>query len=141
MATADKIRLLIADDNAAYRCALVGILRTYPTVEVVGEATNGEDAILRSEELRPAIVLMDINMPKLDGIGATRHIKAHDKEVKVIGLSVHSDQYHKDAMIDAGATELLPKENATHDLYGAIQRAVAPRHNPSASSSSWSLPG
>ena len=62
MATADKIRLLIADDNAAYRCALVGILRTYPTLEVVGEATNGEDAIVQSEELRPAIVLMDINM-------------------------------------------------------------------------------
>ena len=134
MASAGKIRLLIADDNAGYRCALLGILRAYPTLEVVGEATNGEDAILRSEELRPAIVLMDINMPKLDGIGATRRIKAHDKGVKVIGLSVHSDQYHKEAMIDAGATELLPKENASHDLYGAIQRAVAQRPHPSASS-------
>lgn len=134
MARAGKIRLLIADDNAAYRCALLGILRAYPTLEVVGEASNGEDAILRSEELRPAIVLMDINMPKLDGIGATRRIKAHDKEVKVIGLSVHSDQYHKDAMLDAGATELLAKENAMHDLYAAIQRAVPRRHGPSASS-------
>src|SRR5687767_970237 len=54
---------------------------------------------------------MDINMPKLNGIGATRRIKAHDSEIKVIGLSLHNDQYHVDAMIDAGATELLPKEN------------------------------
>ena len=52
---AGKIRLLIADDNAAYRSALLGILRAYPTLEVVGEATNGEDAILRSEQLRPAM--------------------------------------------------------------------------------------
>lgn len=134
MARAGKIRLLIADDNAAYRSALLGILRAYPSLEVVGEASNGEDAILRSEELRPAIVLMDINMPKLDGIGATRRIKAHDREVKVIGLSVHTDQYHKDAMLDAGATELLAKENATDDLYAAIQRAVTRKHGPNASS-------
>lgn len=134
MARGGKIRLLIADDNAAYRCALLGILRGCPGLEVVGEATNGEDAILQSEELQPAIVLMDINMPKLDGIGATRRIKALDNEVKVIGLSVHSDQYHKEAMIDAGATELLPKENVSHDLYGAIQRAMTRSdHPPSAS--------
>ena len=73
---------------------------------------------------------MDINMPKLDGIGATRRIKAHDKGVKVIGLSVHSDQYHEEAMIDAGAAELLAKENASHDSYGAIQRAVARKDLP-----------
>ena len=77
---------------------------------------------------------MDINMPRLDGIGATRRIKAHNKGVKIIGLSVHADQYHIHAMIKAGATELLPKENASRDLYGAIQRAVDSReHRPSAS--------
>jgi DNA-binding NarL/FixJ family response regulator len=130
MASAVKIRVLIAEDNVAYRYALLKILKEYPNLEVVGEATNGEEAIVRAEELRPSIVLMDINMPKLDGIAATRHIKTHYKEITVIGLSVHADRYYQDAMRDAGAVELLPKENATEDLYGAIQRAVAPRTPP-----------
>jgi len=125
MASVSKIRLLIAEDNAAYRYALRGILKEYPSLEVVGEAKDGLDAICRTEELRPTIILMDINMPKLDGIAATRHIKAQYKEITVIGLSVHADRYYQDAMRDAGAVELLPKENATEDLYGAIQRAMA----------------
>ena len=130
MASVSKIRLLIAEDNAAYRYALRGILKEYPSLEVVGEAKDGLDAIRRTEELRPTIILMDINMPKLDGIAATRHIKAQYKEITVIGLSVHADRYYQDAMRDAGAAELLPKENATEDLYGAIQRAVALRTPP-----------
>ena len=130
MASVSKIRLLIAEDNAAYRYALRGILKEYPSLEVVGEAKDGEDAIRRTEELRPTIVLMDINMPKLDGIAATRHIKMHYQDVTVIGLSVHADRYYLDAMRGAGAVELLPKENATEDLYGAIQRAMGLRNNP-----------
>jgi DNA-binding NarL/FixJ family response regulator len=131
MASRGTIRLLIAEDNAAYRSALITILTEYPGLEVVGEAINGEDAIRRTEELRPTIVLMDINMPKLDGIAATRHIKAHYKEITVIGLSVRADQDYVNAMRNAGAAELLRKENATEDLFGAIQRAMALRNNPS----------
>jgi DNA-binding NarL/FixJ family response regulator len=130
MASVGKIRVLIAEDNAAYRYALLKILNGYPNLEVVGEATNGEDAILRAEELRPALVLMDINMPKLDGVAATRHIKAHYNEITVIGLSVRVDRDYVDAMRNAGAAELLPKENATEDLYGAIQRAMARGKHP-----------
>jgi DNA-binding NarL/FixJ family response regulator len=125
MASVGKIRVLIAEDNAAYRYALLRVLKEYPNLEVVGEVTNGEDAILRAEELRPTIVLMDINMPKLDGIAATRHIKAHYNEITVIGLSVRADRHYVDAMRNAGAAEFLPKEKATEDLYGAIQRAMA----------------
>ena len=130
MASAAKIRVLIAEDNVAYRYALLRILKEYPNLEVVGEATNGEDAISQAEELRPTIVLMDINMPKLDGIVATRHIKTHYKEITVIGLSVRADPYYVNAMRNAGAAELLAKENATEDLYDAIQRAVASRKPP-----------
>jgi DNA-binding NarL/FixJ family response regulator len=130
MASAGKIRLLIAEDNEGYRYALRAILDEYPSLEVVGEAKDGEDAIRRTEELQPMIVLMDINMPKLDGIAATRHIKAHYEEITVIGLSVRVDQDYVDAMRNAGAMELLPKENATKDLYGAIQRAMARRDGP-----------
>jgi len=67
------------------RSALIRFLKEYPSLEVVGEATDGEDAIRRAEELRPAILLMDTNMPKLDGIAATRRLKAHYKEITVIG--------------------------------------------------------
>lgn len=130
MASAAKIRVLIAEDNVAYRYALLRILKEYPNLEVVGEATNGEEAIVQAEELRPTIVLMDINMPKLDGIVATRHIKTHYKEITVIGLSVRADPYYVNAMRNAGAAELLAKENATEDLYDAIQRAVASRKPP-----------
>jgi DNA-binding NarL/FixJ family response regulator len=73
---------------------------------------------------------MDINMPKLDGIAATRRLKSQYKEITVIGLSVRADQDYVDAMRNAGAGELLPKENATQDSYGAIQRAMALRDNP-----------
>ena len=124
MATGKQIRLLIADDNALYRHALREMLEAHPRLEVVGEATDGEDAILRAEELRPAIVLMDINMPKLNGIAATRRIKADNQNIKVIGLSVHTDADFVDAMLNAGAVALLSKEKATQDLYGAIEGAI-----------------
>ena len=93
-------------------------------------AGTGVEAIQALKDSTFDFILMDINMPKLDGIAATRHIKTHYKEITVIGLSVHADRYYQDAMRDAGAVELLPKENATEDLYGAIQRAVAPRTPP-----------
>jgi DNA-binding NarL/FixJ family response regulator len=73
---------------------------------------------------------MDINMPKLDGIAATRRLKSQYKEITVIGLSARADQDYVDAMRNAGAGELLPKENATQDSYGAIQRAMPLRDNP-----------
>jgi DNA-binding NarL/FixJ family response regulator len=127
MASEKHIRLLIVDDNAVYRHALRELLEAHPTLKVVGEATDGEDAILRAEELQPAIVLMDINMPKLDGIAATRRIKTHHDNIAVIGLSVHADGDYVDAMLNAGAITLLPKEKAIEDLYAAIERAVIGR--------------
>jgi DNA-binding NarL/FixJ family response regulator len=124
MANGKQIRLLIADDNAMYRHALREILEAHPSLQVVGEATDGEDAILRAEELQPAIVLMDINMPILNGIAATRRIKAEHESMTVIGLSVHTDRDYVEAMLDAGAMALLSKEKATEDLYAVIERAI-----------------
>jgi DNA-binding NarL/FixJ family response regulator len=103
---------------------LRSVLKRYPEIEIVGEATNGEDAVLRAEELQPAIVLMDINMPKLNGIAATQRIKAKSKGVAVLGLSVHAEGYSVNSMLRAGAVAVVLKERATEDLYDAIQRAL-----------------
>jgi DNA-binding NarL/FixJ family response regulator len=124
-ASAAKIRVLIAEDHPIMRYTLCSVLKQYPEVEIVGEAINGEDAVLKAEELRPAIVLMDINMPKLDGIAATQRIKAMSNRISVLGLSVDGEHYSIDAMLRAGAVAVVPKERAVEDLYGAIQRASA----------------
>jgi DNA-binding NarL/FixJ family response regulator len=124
-ASTAKVRLLIAEDHPALRETLRSVLKQYPEIDIVGEATNGEDAVLRAEELQPEIVLMDISMPKLDGIGATLRIKAKSSRTAVLGLSVYSEGHLVDAMLKAGAVAVVLKERATEDLYDAIQRAIA----------------
>ena len=99
-------------------------LRSYPNIEIVGEASNGEEALDKISELQPAVVVMDIVMPRLDGIIATRMIKSQYPEVAVVGLSSHSKGHEVDAMIEAGAFEVITKDKAVHDLYGVIQRAA-----------------
>ena len=112
------------------RYTLRSVLEQYPEIEIVSEATDGEDAVLKAQELQPALVLMDINMPKLDGIAATQRIKAHSNGIAVLGLSVHGERLSIDAMLRAGAVEVVPKEKATEDLYEAIRRAIEkPRIN------------
>jgi DNA-binding NarL/FixJ family response regulator len=124
MPTQRRIRLVIAEDHTVLRYTLRSVLKQYPDIEIVGEAANGEDAVLKAVELEPAIVLMDINMPKLDGIAATRRIKAHSSRIAVLGLSVHGDGYSTDAMLTAGAVAVIRKEKTIEDLYPAIQRAM-----------------
>jgi DNA-binding NarL/FixJ family response regulator len=124
MATVAKIRLLIAEDHSALRHTLCSVLKQYPEIEIVDEAINGEDAVLRAEELQPAIVLMDISMPKLDGIAATQRIKANNNRIVVLGLSAHAEGHSVDAMLRAGAVAVVRKERAAEDLYDAIQRAM-----------------
>jgi DNA-binding NarL/FixJ family response regulator len=122
-----KIRVLLAEDHTIMRYTLRSVLRHYSDIEIVGEATDGEDAIAKTEQLRPAIVLMDINMPRLDGIAATRRITGNQSQVFVIGLSVDADGHSVEAMRRAGAVTVVPKERAADDLYDAIHRAVALR--------------
>jgi DNA-binding NarL/FixJ family response regulator len=129
MVSAAKIRLLIAEDHPVMRYTLRSVLKQYPEIDIVGEATNGEEAVLRTEEFQPAIVLMDINMPRLDGIAATQRIKAKASFIAVIGLSVSGEGHSRDAMLKAGAVAVVQKEKATEHLYDAIQRAIANRMN------------
>jgi DNA-binding NarL/FixJ family response regulator len=125
MTAAQKIRVLIADDHVMVRQGLRAVLQSYPNIEVVGEAGNGEEALLSAAKLQPSVVVMDIGMPTLDGIGATRLIKTQYPQMAVVGLSVNAPSYHVDAMLKAGAFEVLTKEKAVDELYSAIQRATA----------------
>ena len=125
MATAKRIRVLIVDDHEMVRDSLKSVLDEYPNLEIVGEAGDGEEAIRMVTKLRPSLVIMDINLPKIDGITATRYIKTHHPEVAVIGLSLIVQSNSEDAMKRAGAFEVVDKEKIVHELYGAMQRAVA----------------
>jgi len=125
MSAAQKIRVVIVDDHVMVRQGLRAVLQSYPNIEVVGEAGNGEEAVLIAAKLQPTIVVMDIGMPNLDGIAATRLIRTQYPQISVVGLSVNAPSYHVDAMLKAGAFEVLTKEKAVDELYGAIQRATA----------------
>jgi len=127
VASGAEIRVLIADDHPIMRYTLRSVLKQYPDIDIIGEATNGEEAVLRAEEFQPAIVLMDINMPRLNGIAATQRIKANARSVAVIGLSFSGEEHLIDAMLKAGAVAVVQKEKALEHLYDAIQNALANR--------------
>jgi DNA-binding NarL/FixJ family response regulator len=107
------------------RQGLRAVLQSYPNIEVVGEAANGEEGVACVQKLQPAVIVMDIGMPNLDGIGATRLIKIQYPQIAVVGLSVNAPSFHVDAMLKAGAFEVLTKDKAVDELYSAIQRAIA----------------
>jgi DNA-binding NarL/FixJ family response regulator len=100
-------RLLIADDRSRTRRALRAVLATQPGIELIGEAVDGEEAVAEVERLRPDIVILDIRMPRLDGIAATARIKARWPEIKVIAHSL-ADELAESALV-AGADAFVPK--------------------------------
>jgi signal transduction histidine kinase/ActR/RegA family two-component response regulator len=112
-----RIRVLLVDDHAMVREGLRSVLESYADVEIVGEASNGADALQMVENLRPSLVVMDINMPTMNGIEATAHISRTYPEILVIGLSVNATGNNVQAMLQAGAVLLLTKEAAVNELY------------------------
>ena len=94
-------------------------------MEVVGEACDGEEALVCTEQLHPAVVVMDINMPKMNGIEATAYLKTRYPHIAIIGLSVNAGEENQKAMKRAGATSLITKEAAVDQLYAAIQATSA----------------
>ena len=134
------LRILLVDDNADIREALCSILHDCPDVRIVGEATNGKEAVFTAEKLQPDVVLMDINIPTLDGIAATRAIKAHNSNIAVVGLSANTPDHMVYAMVKAGAFAVMSKENAVEDLYDLIRKAVSSISGNLAAGASAALP-
>jgi DNA-binding NarL/FixJ family response regulator len=116
----------LVDDHPTVRETLCRVLQAYPNIEVVGEASDGDEALTKVKHLQPAVVVMDFNMPMMDGVTATRLIKVQYPEIAVIGLSLENKEYQRYAMEKAGACGVLPKkEMSVTDLFSAIQNAVA----------------
>src|SRR5918996_6317982 len=123
MPPGDKIRVLIVDDVSETRENVRKLLQFESDVEVVGVARTGKEAIQLSQELNPDVVLMDINMPDMDGISATEQIRSKQPVVQVVILSVQGDQnYMRRAML-AGARDFLTKPPMGDELISAIRRA------------------
>lgn len=120
-----RISVLLVDDHAIMRQGLASLLRIEPDIEIVGEAADGRQAVELARRHRPDVVVMDVNMPVMDGIEATRFILAELPQCSVIGLSMHIDHDIAAAMRKAGAVGYLTKGGPSEDLLAAIRSAVA----------------
>ena len=119
----DKIRIIVADDHTVLREGTRKILEEEPDMEVVAEAYDGEEAVRLATELKPDVVLMDIAMPKLDGIEATKQIKHACPDINVLILSAHDDDQFVFKLLQAGAAGYLLKTIHTQELISGV-RAV-----------------
>jgi two-component system response regulator NreC len=119
-----RIRVLVADDHKITREGLVNMLKTQPGIEVVGDAQDGRTAAALARKLKPDVVIMDVSMPDLNGIDATRKITSGPGDVKVIALSMYSDKRYVTGMIRSGARGYLLKDCSFEELMRAVQ-AVA----------------
>jgi CheY-like chemotaxis protein len=115
-----KIRVLLADDHKVLRQGLVNLISSQPDIQVVGEASNGRQSIELARQLNPHLILMDISMPEMDGIEATRIIKAEMPHIHVIGLSMHEDKHIDEAMRKSGAEAFISKAASISELLKAI---------------------
>ena len=118
------IRVLLADDQALFREALRTLLEVQPGIEVVGEAGDGEEAVRRSAEVRPDVVLMDLRMPVLDGIAATARLRAEQPDVRVLALTTFDDDADVFAALRAGAVGYLLKDVTSVRLVEALDAAA-----------------
>jgi len=115
-----KIRLMLVDDHEVIRVGLKTFLQTQPDFEVVAEAGNGEDAVTRAMESHPDVILMDISMPGVDGMEATRRLRVLCPKCLVLALTVHDDKQYLMQMLAAGASGYITKQAAAEELVEAI---------------------
>ena len=119
----ETLRVLLVEDDAMVRQTLARMLAAYPEVQVIAQAGSGDEAVSCVEKHKPQVVIMDIRLPRMDGIAATRVIKWKFPQVQIIGLSEYGHGYNADAMLKAGAIAVYQKSMATEELYSAIKKA------------------
>jgi len=120
-----KIRLLLVDDHQVVRSGLRMLLASENDVEIVGEAGTAREALEAVKRLKPTVVLMDIGLPDMSGIDATREIKRTNPEVAVVALTIHEDEEYFFKMLEVGAGGYVPKRAAPEELLTAIRAAAA----------------
>ena len=118
------IKVLLVDDHEMVRIGLAAVLGTEPDIEVVGEASNGEEGIRLAEEYRPDVVLMDLVMDGMDGIETTKRLLKVVPDCKVIVLTSYLDDEKIYPVIEAGAFSYLLKTSRAHEIAGAIRSAM-----------------
>lgn len=117
-----RIRVMLVDDHEIMRDGLAFLLESEPGIEIVAQAKDGIDALEVARRAKPDVVLMDITMPRMDGIEATRRLRAELPAARVIGLSMHEEQELGTAMRQAGAVEYVMKGGSSKQLIEAIRR-------------------
>ncbi|MFC2059763.1 response regulator [Chloroflexota bacterium] len=117
----DKIKMLVVDDHAIMRDGIRALLSLYDDIEIVGEASDGNEAIAKAQELMPDVVVMDIAMPGMDGLEATRRIKKNNSKVRILVLTQYDNREYILSSIKAGAAGYVPKKALGSELISAIR--------------------
>ena len=115
------IQVLIADDHSLFRKSLRGIIESQKDMRVVAEAEDGVAAIKQAKQFQPDVILMDVSMPKMDGINAARQISAKFSNIRIIALSSYSEEIYHEKMVAAGARDYLSKVCSREDLIKCIR--------------------
>jgi DNA-binding NarL/FixJ family response regulator len=119
------IRVLAADDQRVVREGLAMLLGLLPDVEVVGTAADGEEALALADELRPDVILMDLRMPRMDGVEATRRLRVSHPQIKVVVLTTYADDHSVLEALRAGALGYLTKDAGADEIRQALQRVAS----------------
>jgi len=119
-----KVPILLADDHKIVREGLKLLINSQPDLQVVGEAGTGKEALQKARELKPALVVMDLSMPELNGLQATELLRAQQPEVKIVALTVHEDPSYLRQLCSAGAAGYVLKRSAGDELIKAIRKVM-----------------